>query len=165
MAQPISLNVSHRDPRVELQSRLRDAPAEHAEALLAGYDVLQGLHDAGAFDLLRGALGSRDKILDIVVRTAKSEASIRGIRNLLLLVNMLGEIDPNVLRIFTQTTPQALNRMIQRPERPGLWRLISDFLWNPDFRHGLAAVNTMLEEFGKSWSGRSDGDVPEGTRT
>ena len=163
MAQPISLNVSHRDPRVELQSRLRDAPAEHAEALLAGYDVLQGLHDAGALDLLRGALGSRDKILDIVVGATESDASLRGIRNLLLLVNMLGEIDPNVLRTLTQAIPPALNRMIQRPERPGLWRLISDFLWNADFRHGLAAVNTMLEEFGRSWSARNNG-IPEVTK-
>jgi len=28
--------------------------------------------------------------------------------------------------------------------------LIKDFLWNPDFRHGLAALNTMLEAFGQS---------------
>ena len=57
MAQPISLSqdqVPRRDPRVVLQSRLQDAPAEHAEALLAGYEVLQGFHDSGVLDLLRG---------------------------------------------------------------------------------------------------------------
>ena len=47
MAQPIALNVPLRDPRIELQARLQDAPAQHAEALLEGYEVLQALHDAG----------------------------------------------------------------------------------------------------------------------
>ena len=45
MAHPIALDVPVRDPRIELQRRLEDAPAEHAAALLAGYEVLQGLQD------------------------------------------------------------------------------------------------------------------------
>lgn len=152
MAQPIPLDLPHSDPRVELQARLGRAPAEHAQALLAAYEVLQGLHDSGMLDLLRGALGSKDKVLDIAASTAGSPGSIRALRNLLLVTNMLSAIDPDVLRTFTQTAPQVLERMIRQPESPGLWRLIADFLWNPDFRHGLAAVNTMLEEFGRSWA-------------
>jgi len=97
-------------------------------------------------------LGSRDKILEIAVTAAKSPASIRAIRNSLLLIEMLGAIEPDVLKSFTEATPQALKMMLRQPERPGLWMLIKDFLWNPDFRHGLAAVNTMLEVFGRRWS-------------
>jgi uncharacterized protein YjgD (DUF1641 family) len=153
VAQPITLDLPARDPLVELQSRLQDAPAEHAEALLAAYDVLQGLHDGGVLDLMRGALGSRDKVLDVVVGAANSPESLRGIRNLLLLVNMLGTIDPEVLKLFTQAAPQALNMMVRQPERPGLWTLIKDFLWNQDFRHGMAAVNTMIEALGRCLAG------------
>lgn len=152
MAQPIVNDVPARDPRLELQARLRDAPAEHAEAMLAAYEVLQGLHDSGSLDVMRAALGSRDKILEIAVTAAKSPASIRAIRNSLLLIEMLGAIEPDVLKSFTEATPQALKMMLRQPERPGLWMLIKDFLWNPDFRHGLAAVNTMLEVFGRRWS-------------
>jgi uncharacterized protein YjgD (DUF1641 family) len=152
VAQPIPLNVPAQDPRIVLQTRLAQAPAEHAEALLAGYDVLQGLHESGVFDLLRGALGSGDKVLEIAVAAAQSPASIRGIRNLLLLVNMLGAIDPDVLKAFTQGVPEAFRSMVLEPEPPGLWSLIKNFLWNPDFRHGLAALNTMLEAFGRTLS-------------
>ena len=155
MAQPIPLEMPHRDPRVALQARLQDAPAEHAEALLAAYEVLQGLHDRGVFDLMRGALGSTDKLLDIAVTAAEAPGSLRAIRNLLLLINMLGEIDPAVLKAFTQAAPEALNMMVRKPERPGLWALIKDFLWNQDFRHGMAAVNTMLEVFGRNLAGNS----------
>jgi uncharacterized protein YjgD (DUF1641 family) len=160
MASPIPLDVPARDPHIVLQGRLRDAPAEHAEALLAGYQVLQGLHDAGVLDLLRGALGSKDKVLEIAVGAASSPESIRAIRNLLILFNVLSSIEPDVLKCFSQAAPSALNQMIQQPERPGLWRLLQDFFWNQDFRHGLAAVNTMLEVFGRHWAngcGRSNG--------
>jgi uncharacterized protein YjgD (DUF1641 family) len=152
VAQPIALELPVRNPRIELQSRLQNAPAEHAEALLAAYEVLQGLHDRGVLDLMRGALGSGDKVLDIAVRAAESPESIRIIRNALLLINMLGSIEPEVLKTFTQAGPEALKMMILKPEHPGLWTLIKDFFWNPDFRHGLAAVNTMLEVFGRRLS-------------
>jgi len=153
VAKPIPLEMPARDPRLALQTRLRDAPAEHAEALLAAYEVLQGLHDAGVFDLMRGALGSRDKVLEVVVGAAAAPASVRAVRNALLLTNMLAAIDPAVLKSITQAAPQALNMMVRKPERPGLWTLVKDFLWNQDFRHGMAAVNTMMEVFGRSLAG------------
>ena len=150
MARPIPLEVPAGDPRIALQARLEAAPVRHAEALLSAYDVLQGLHDCGVLDLMRGALGSGDKVLDVAVSAAKSPDSIRAIRNLLLMINMLSAIEPEVLKTLSQAAPEALRMAVRQPERPGLWRLVKDFLWNRDFRHGLAAMNTMLEVFGRS---------------
>jgi uncharacterized protein YjgD (DUF1641 family) len=148
MARPITLELPTRDPRAELQSRLQSAPAEHAEALLAAFEVLQGLHDHGVLDLMRGALGSSDKVLEIAVDVAKSPESIRSIRNMLLAVNLLSAIDPEELKTFTQTVPQALKLMVQQPEPPGLWKLLRDFLWNQNIRRGLSALSVLLETFG-----------------
>jgi uncharacterized protein YjgD (DUF1641 family) len=159
VAQPIPLELPKRDPRIALQARLQDAPAQHAEALLAAYGVLQGLHDSGALDLIGAALGSRDQLLDIAVGASNSPASLRAIRNLLLLTNMLGAIDPEVLKILTRAAPQILQQMIRQPERPGVWTLLKDFLWNQDFRHGMAAVNTVIEVFGRSLAGASHADA------
>lgn len=150
MAQPIPLTTPVRDPAEELQSKLRQAPAEHAQALLSAYEVLQGLHDSGVLDLLRGALGSKDKLIEVAVDAAGSPPSVRAIRNMVLLAKMLGEIDPPVLRTVTEALPKALNSMMRQPEKPGLWTLLKNFLWNPDFRRGMAGVNTLLEVFGKS---------------
>ena len=47
MAQPIPLEIPPRNPRAELRSRLEQAPEEHAEAVLAAYEVLQQLHERG----------------------------------------------------------------------------------------------------------------------
>src|SRR6266853_1665759 len=92
MSQPIPLDLPARDPRAELQARLHNAPLEHAEALLNAYEVLQGLHNRGVLELLRGTLGSSDKVIEIVVDAAKTPESIRGIRNLIILAKILGAI-------------------------------------------------------------------------
>src|SRR5580698_7148419 len=100
MAQPIPLELPARDPRAELQARLQNAPQEHAEALLSAYEVLQGLHDRGVFELLRGALGSSDKVIEIVVNAARTPEAIRGIRNIITLTNILGSIEPELVEGF-----------------------------------------------------------------
>jgi uncharacterized protein YjgD (DUF1641 family) len=150
MAPPILLELPPRDPRAELMSRLKDAPAEHAEALLSALDLLQVLHDRGALDLMRGAVGSSDKVLDILVEAANSPESIRGIRSLIILVNTLGAIDPEALARCTRAVPTALELMTQQPERPSLWRLIRDFTFDRDVRRGHFALITLLRTLGKS---------------
>ena len=63
MARPIPLELPKRDPREELHSRLEQAPIQHAEAVLASFEVLQGLHNCGVLELLRGVLGGATRFL------------------------------------------------------------------------------------------------------
>src|SRR5258708_23255541 len=107
MARPIPLHLEPRDSRAELSSRLQQAPQDHAEAVLSAYKVLQGLHDRGVLEGMRGALAGGDKILDQVVAVASGPASIRATRNLLLLVTTLGEIYPSLLSDLTRAIPKA----------------------------------------------------------
>src|SRR5579859_5979705 len=106
MAKPIPLELPPRDPRAELQARLQNAPLEHAEALLSAYDVLQRLHDRGVLDLARGALGSGDRLTEIVVEAAKSPESARGIRNIIILTKILGSIEPELVEGFARSLPE-----------------------------------------------------------
>ena len=150
MAQPIPLHLAPRDPREESNLRLQRAPQDHAEALLAAYEVLQALHDRGVLELLRGALGGSEKILEQVVAVASGPQAIRASRNLLLLINTLGEIEPALLSDLTRAMPKALVQANAEEARPpGLFKLMSTF-WNADFRRGLAAFNDLLVAFGKN---------------
>ena len=154
MARPIILDLPSRDSQRELNSRLERAPLEHAEAVIAAYEVLQGLHDSGVLELLRGALGGGEKILEQVVDVTRSPESIRLTRNILLLVRALGEIDPSLLSDLTSAVPKALVKSnAEAAKPPGLFKLITTF-WNKDFRRGLAAFNDLLVMFGKNLSGR-----------
>jgi uncharacterized protein YjgD (DUF1641 family) len=152
MAQPIPFYPAPRDPREELNSRLQQAPMEHAEAVLAAYEVLQGLHDHGVLELLRGALGGGEKILEQFVAVGSGAQSIRASRNLLLLVTTLGEIEPALLGDLTRAIPKALVQAnAEEAKPPGLLKLMSTF-WNKDFRRGLAAFNDLLVMFGRNLS-------------
>lgn len=150
MAQPIPLALPARDPRAELQARLQHAPLEHAEALLAAYEVLQGLHDRGVFELLRGALGSSDKVIEIVVGAAKTPEAVRGIRNLIVLAKTFGTIEPDLVEGFARSLPEAIAiTKAHETKPPGFWSILKNF-GNQNFRRGLVLVNSLLEAFGRN---------------
>jgi uncharacterized protein YjgD (DUF1641 family) len=158
MAIPISLEMPPRDPREELRLKLEQAPLEHAEAVLAGFEVLQGLHDCGILELVRGTIGGGDKILEIATKAANTPEAIRGIRNLLVIAKVMGSIDPSLLEKFAQAVPDALLAAdrAQETEPPGLWALFKQFRGR-DLRRGLAVVNGMLEAWGKNFSAGKTG--------
>jgi uncharacterized protein YjgD (DUF1641 family) len=150
MARPIPLHLPPRDLREDLNLRLQQAPVKHAEAVLAAYEVLQGLHDRGVLELMRGTLGGGEKILEQIVAVASAPEAIRSSRNLLLLVTALGEIDPALLSDLTRALPKALVQAnAEEAKPPGLFKLMSTF-WNKDFRRGLAAFNDLLVMFGRN---------------
>jgi len=153
MARPIPLELPNRDPREELHSRLEKAPAEHAEAILAGFEVLQGLHDRGVLELLRGVLDGGNKILEIVVEATKTPEAIRGIRNLVIMTKIFGSIDPELLKKLAEAIPDVLvgEAKAQETEPPGFWEVLH-ILRSKNLRRGLAVVNNLLEALGKNFS-------------
>jgi len=157
MARPIPLDLPKRDPREELRARLQQAPAEHAEAMLAGFAVLQGLHDQGVLELLRGMLGGGDKILEIVVESTKTPEAVRGIRNLLIMTKILGSIEPELLEKFAQAVPDALvgAAKAEQTEPPGFWGVLKIFR-SENLRRALAAVNNLLEPWSKNFSSKKN---------
>jgi len=152
MAQPIRIELPPRDGREDLASRLRTAPTEHAEAMIAAYEVLQGLHDRGVLELMRGTLGASEAIIDIAVSAANTPESIRALRNVMLLAKALGAIEPALLADLTRAVPVALQQAnAEQAKPPGLLKLFSTF-FSKDFRRGLAAMNDLLVAFGQNLS-------------
>jgi uncharacterized protein YjgD (DUF1641 family) len=154
MAQPISLKLPPRDPRAELQSRLDNAPVEHAAAILDSYELLQELHDKGVLQLLRGFLGASDKFVEAAVETARTEQSVNALRNAIILAKLLGAINPEVLEAVATASAQTLGSH-EKPiiEPPGLFKLLSDFR-HKELRRSLAFVNRFLEVLGTQLGAR-----------
>src|SRR5947209_270480 len=96
MAQPIAFRVPENIKPANLE-RLRNAPAEHADALLSGYELLQILHDRGVLNLLRGLVGGGDALIGTIAAAADTPDAIRAIRNFLLLTKFFASIPPDVL--------------------------------------------------------------------
>ena len=149
MAQPIPLEIAPRNPRAELRSRLEQAPEEHAEAVLAAYEVLQQLHNRGVLELMRGALAASDEILETVVDNAKTPEAIRAIRNLLFWRQILGSIEPEWFKAIFKAIPEGIAEATAEREKPiGLFGLIRR-LTSQDSLRGLAAAVDFLQAFGR----------------
>jgi uncharacterized protein YjgD (DUF1641 family) len=157
MAEPIVLKLAPRDPREALYHRLEKAPLEHVEALLAAYEVLQGLHDRGVLETLRGALGSSDKVLQILVDAANTPEAITGIRNFMILTRIAGTLEPELLEALAEALPEGMAQA-KMPEPLGLWNLLKK-LSSQDGRRALTALTGVLESLGKSLNA-SERDKP-----
>jgi uncharacterized protein YjgD (DUF1641 family) len=149
MARPIPLELPARDPREELRKKLDQAPVQHAEALLDSYELLQQLHDHGVFELLRGALSASDKLIEAAVDAAKTDESIRAMRNAIILGKMLASINPEVLQCVATATSETLG-CYQKPliEPPGLFSLLNQFR-HKELRRSVAFINRFLEKLGE----------------
>jgi uncharacterized protein YjgD (DUF1641 family) len=148
MAAPIPLTIPRRDPRAELQDQLARAPVEHAEALLAAYAVLQGLHDHGILEGARGLLGSSEEVVEILVDSAKTPGAIRGTRNFLILTKLMAALDPAILEGLAAAIPAATAQG-RAAEPLGFWGLLRKLV-GKDSRRALTVLTVGLEAAGRN---------------
>jgi len=148
MAQPIALEIAPRDARKELLARLEKAPAEHAEALLDAYELIEQAHAAGVFEVLRGVLSAKDQVLEAVVSDTEASQSIHALRNAIILGKMLGSINPELMQCYASAVGETLGSE-RKPviEPPGLLSLLGQFR-RPELRRSVALINRFLESLG-----------------
>jgi len=146
MAQPISFQPPIKDGPISAE-RLRNAPAEHAEALLSAYELLQVLDDKGVLSLLRGAVAAGDELIATITAAVNRPESIRAIRNFILLTQLFGAMPPEVLASLVETVRAGVEREKSR-DAPGLFRLMWR-LRNKESRRAMAVGLDLLEGLGR----------------
>src|SRR5262245_54963336 len=109
MAQPVAFRTPPHNPLDVLRARLETAPQEHADAILAAYDVLQLLHDRGVLDVVRGGLAAGDDLLDALVSSVSTPDAVRALRNLMFWRTVLGRIEPEWFQGIFQAIPDGLS--------------------------------------------------------
>jgi uncharacterized protein YjgD (DUF1641 family) len=148
MAQAILLELSPRDPREALYQRLQTAPQEYAEALLNVYKILQELQDQRVLELAKGALGSSEKVLQILVDVTNKPEMIRGIRNAMILAKVANAFEPELLEGLEQAVREGL--VEARKAKPaGLWQILRTVL-SQESRRVLVLAVGILQSIGKS---------------
>jgi len=148
MAQPIALEIAPRDARKELLARLENAPAEHAAALLDAYELIEQAHAAGLFEVLRGVLSAKDKVVEAAVRETETPEAVRALRNAIILGKMLGSINPELMQCYATAVGETLGSE-RKPviDPPGLLSLLGQFR-RPELRRSVALINRFLETLG-----------------
>ena len=148
MAKAVEIRPKPATAIEQTQRKLDGAPLEHAEAVLNAYRTLQTLHDTHTLDFVRGLLGAGDQVLTEVVSVATSPQSTRAIRNLLVLTDLLGTVNPEALhRIAGSVTPILTEQ--QTTEPPSFFAMIKR-LFSKDVRRALGTGLAVLEAVGRS---------------
>jgi uncharacterized protein YjgD (DUF1641 family) len=130
------------DSREDLIRRVEHAPIEHAEAVLAAYDLLQRLHEKGLLDLFNGIMSAGDTVVDRVVDVVSSKEMVTALRIGLLFGSLLGSIDAEALHGVLAATGK---------EAPSLLALGKQAV-SRDARRGMAAAVGLLNVVGGALS-------------
>lgn len=137
MAVPVEFRkFTPQDSRSDLVRRVENAPVEHAEAVLAAYDLLEQLHEKDILNLLKGLFAAKDTVVNHVVDVASSPEAVKGLRLLLMLVNSLKTIDVD-----------KLHQVLNTDETPSLFS-ISKQMTSQDARRALGVMAGVLNVFG-----------------
>jgi uncharacterized protein YjgD (DUF1641 family) len=143
MAKPVPYRVfTPPDTREELKRRIDAAPAEHADAILSAYRLLEEAHANGTLELLRGALAAQDSIINYVMGIVSQPEMVNGLRNLIVLGKVLGNINQTF-----ETVSRGDDEVKRRRAPPSLFTLVSR-MNTPDARRGIEVAAGLLEALG-----------------
>ena len=149
MAHPITFVPKKHDPQKELLERVQAAPAEHAEALLTAWEVLQTAHDKGMLDLAKGLIGGKDVIAGKLAEAANLPESVAAIRNAMAGARLLGAVDPDMLQRLAQAMEGASAEHKREEKPPSLWQLFKRAT-SEDARRGLSYMTHVLTALGRA---------------
>jgi uncharacterized protein YjgD (DUF1641 family) len=145
MAHPITFRPEPVDPQKELMRRVETAPRDHAEALLAAWDLLQASHEKGVLDLAQGFIGGRDIIAGKLAEAANSPDGINAVRNLLALGRIVAALDPEMLYKFSRALDRHAPTVSDKA--PSLFSIFRQ-LRVEDTRRGFAYVLEIMAALG-----------------
>ena len=141
MAKPVAYRVfTPPNSHEELKRKIDAAPAEHAEAILSGFRLLEEAHESGTLEMLRGALAAQDSIINHLVGMVSQPEMVNGLRNLIVLGKVLGNIHQTL-----ETGNRGDDKRRQAP--PSLFTLVSR-INTPDARRGMDVAVGLLAALG-----------------
>jgi uncharacterized protein YjgD (DUF1641 family) len=148
MAEPIDYAHPPRHEKQEFYHDLHGRSGERAEGALDANAILQLLRDKGVLELIKDALGSMEKVMEVITEMLERDEVVRTVRNVTTLVKMLGSIEPdtleNIVKSLSNTTEGSTAK-----KPPGLLHLLSQ-LTSSDTRRALEPIAAVLQAAGRS---------------
>lgn len=139
MAVPVNFReFTPTNSRQDLLRRLEAAPEQHIEALLASYELLQRMHDAGLIDLANGLLSAGGTVISKISDVMEAREVLTALRTTFMLTNLLRVIDANELH----------NLLSETSARPASFVGLGRELMNEDVRTGIATSIGLLKILG-----------------
>src|ERR1700761_1610568 len=140
-----------RNSRDDLIRKVDQAPVEHADAVLAAYDLLQRLHEKGLIDLLNGLLSAGETVVDRMVDVISSKEMVTALRVVLILGDLLSSIDADKLSAVVSNS---------RTQAPSLLAIGKQAI-SKDARRSMALTVGLLNVIGEALNAQTPGTARE----
>jgi uncharacterized protein YjgD (DUF1641 family) len=145
MAQAIDFReFTPQNSREDLLRRIREAPADHADAFLAAFALLQKLHDAGLLSLASGLISAGGTIIDRLADVADSPQAVTALRTTLIFGSLLNTLDAD-----------ELDKAMRVGEKDAsLWRILKGLTTKESRLVAMIGVN-LMNVIGRALAGHS----------
>lgn len=147
--------------RIELtqeQERERDlkevesALLDNKEAILESLDIIKSMHQRGILTTLSGLFGEGDKVLNVLVKAVDKPEATNTIKNLLLMIGVLGTINVKQLEPLLLKLNSGVARVAEYREseddRMGYFDLVKS-LKDPEINRALSLLFEFLRGMGE----------------
>jgi uncharacterized protein YjgD (DUF1641 family) len=98
------IELSEEEKRKQDLQQIEDSLLKNKQALLDTLDLVKHMHDRGIISFLSGLFAEGDKVLQILIKKTDSKETANTVKNLLLMVGVLGtlnvkQLEPILLKL------------------------------------------------------------------
>jgi uncharacterized protein YjgD (DUF1641 family) len=141
--------------RMDLQE-IETALLDNKEAILKSLDIVRHMNDRGVLSLLSGLFSEGDKVLNVLVKAADKPEATNTLKNLLLMVGVLGTINVQQLEPLLLKLNSGIARVAEykdnEDEKLGYFDIVRS-LKDPEINNALSLLFEFLKGMGEDTRG------------
>lgn len=148
------IQISEEDQRNRDLREVEDALVRNKEAILESLGVIQHMHDRGLISLMSGLFAEGDKILKILVKKADTKETANTLKNMLLMVGVLGTLNVKQLEPILLKVNAGVARVAEKKdddETIGYFDIFRS-LKDPEINRSIALIFEFLKGMGTDTS-------------
>lgn len=141
------LEVSEEEQRRQELKEIETLLIEHKEALKAFLHVLDKVNESGGLDFAAGLFDQGDKVLEVLVKAADNPGATKTLRNGLLLIGTLGQLNVDKLGPVIKRLNSGLEQAAQWSESD---RSIGQLVGKANWKETLLFLLAFLKGIGET---------------
>ena len=144
------IEIHEEEQRKQDLREIEDSLLKNKEALLDALNLVKHMHDRGVISLVSGFFAEGDKVLQILVKKADTKETANTLKNLLLLVGVLGTLNVKQLEPILLKLNAGIARVSESKDDDdmiGYFDLVRS-LKDPEINRSIALLFEFLKGMG-----------------
>ncbi|RLQ96650.1 DUF1641 domain-containing protein [Falsibacillus albus] len=130
---------------------IENALLDNKQAIMESLQIINHMQERGILSLLSGLFGQGDKVLDVLVKAVDKPENTNTIKNLLLLVGVLGKLDVKHLEPILLKVNAGIERVYEHGEednqKTGYFDMVKA-LKDPEVNRSVTLILNFLKGMG-----------------